>query len=126
MSDATGFWYDHVLCEAPLRYICQICSNGKSGPDCLGNIGIYIKDVRVFPSKTMSILFFVYSIILFILKFSCFVGHLNNDGNSISLKLITLHGNINTCSNMVQSNDSSITKCSNVEYLYFLPFHRLL
>ena len=87
MSDATGFWYDHVLCEAPLRYICQICSNGKSGPDCLGNKGIYIRDVTLLPSK---ICLFMYSITLFIPKFSCIVGYLNNDGNSISVKLITL------------------------------------
>ena len=43
MSDATGFWYDHVLCSAPLRYVCQICSNGKYGPECLENQGNFKK-----------------------------------------------------------------------------------
>lgn len=43
MSDATGFWYDHVLCSNPLRYICQICANGKSGSDCSATQGIPIK-----------------------------------------------------------------------------------
>ena len=88
MSDATGFWYDHVLCEAPLRYICQICSNGKSGPDCLGNKGIYIRDVKLLPSKIC--LFFRVFYYTFIPKFSCFVGYLNNDGNSINVKLMAL------------------------------------
>ena len=43
MSDATGFWYDHVLCSSPLNYVCQICANAKYGPECVVNQGIMMK-----------------------------------------------------------------------------------
>ena len=45
ISDGTGFWYDHTLCSQPLRFICQVCANGKAAPDCTyaQGINIYIQ-----------------------------------------------------------------------------------
>ena len=52
ISDGTGYWYDHTLCSEPLRFICQVCANGKAAPDCTNAQGIDLT-YMVFHNSTL-------------------------------------------------------------------------